>query len=67
MDKYLFKYYMSKNGDTTKTIAKAIEVSPVSVLNKLNGYRGDFTRAEIAIIAERWNLAGDEVKQIFLN
>ena len=67
MDKELFKYFANKNGDTTKSIAQALSIVSATVLNKLNGKRGDFTRAEIALLKERWHLTDEQCADIFFS
>lgn len=67
MDKNLFRYFANKNNDDTKSIAQALNVAKITVLNKLNGKRGDFTRAEIAILKQRWQLTDEQCSNIFFN
>lgn len=65
MDVLLFKYYASRHGDTMRDVAKAIDVSATTVSNRLTNKRGDFTRADIQTLKQRWNLSNDEVSAIF--
>lgn len=65
MNKELFKYFQALNGDTGKSTAKALNIMPQTLSSRLNGSRGDFTRAEIAILKERWHLTDEQCSNIF--
>lgn len=67
MNKHLFNYHMAKNGDTQKSLSIALGITAASVSHKISGVKGDFTRKEIAFLADRWHLSGNDVKDIFLN
>lgn len=66
MDVLLFKYLAAKNGDTMRDVAKAIKVSTATISNRLTSKRGDFTRADIQTLKERWKLTPEEVVKVFL-
>lgn len=66
MDVLLFKYLAAKNGDTMRDVAKAIKVSATTISNRLTSKRGDFTRADIQTLKERWKLTPEEVVKVFL-
>lgn len=66
MNKELFKYYQALNGDSGSSTAKALHITPQTLSSRLNGKRGDFTRAEIALLKERWHLTGEQCADIFL-
>lgn len=67
MNKELFKYFQALNGDTGKSTAKALNITQTTLSSRLNGSRGDFTRAEITILKERWHLTDEQCSNIFLN
>ena len=67
MDFLLFKYFAGKNGDTMRDAAKAINVSPTTISNRLTHKCGDFSRADIVTLKKRWNLTNDQVAEIFYN
>lgn len=66
MDVLLFKYLAAKNGDTMRDVAKAIKVSTATISNRLTNKRGDFTRADIQTLKERWKLTPEQVDKVFL-
>ena len=66
MDVLLFKYLAAKNGDTMRDVAKAIKVSATTISYRLTNKRGDFTRADIQTLKERWKLTPEEVVKVFL-
>lgn len=66
MNKELFKYYQALNGDNGNSTAKALHITPSTLSNRLRGKRGDFTRAEIALLKDRWRLTGEQCADIFL-
>lgn len=55
---------MVLHGDTQKTVADALDVSPQTVGDKLNGLT-DFTQSEIQALAERYKLTPAQVDEIF--
>ena len=65
MNKRAFRAKMIYYGDTYESVAEALNISPASVGNKVNG-RFPFTQDEITILKERWNLTPQEVDEIFL-
>lgn len=64
MNKNVFKSIMVLHGDTQKTVADALGVSPQTVGDKLNGLT-DFTQSEIQALAERYKLTPAQVDEIF--
>ena len=66
MNKELFKYFQALNRDTGKSTAKALNITQTTLSSRLNEKRGDFTRAEIAILKERWHLTDEQCSNIFL-
>ena len=64
MNKNVFKSIMVLHGDTQKTVADALDVSPQTVGDKLNGLT-DFTQSEIQALAERYKLTPAQVDEIF--
>lgn len=66
MNMGLLRERMLRYGDTGRTLAPAIGISPQRLSNKMNGYRGaDFTRQEIQGIARRYRLTESEIGEIF--
>ena len=66
MDVLLFKYLAAKNGDAMRDVAGALKVSTATISNRLTNKRGDFTRADIQVLKERWKLTPEQVDKIFL-
>ncbi len=66
MDVLLFKYLAAKNGDAMRDVARALKVSTATISNSLTNKRGDFTRADIQVLKERWKLTPEQVDKIFL-
>ena len=63
-DKRMFKSKMYLYGDTGKTLAKYLGVSPATVSNCLNN-RAEFSQSQIGKIKDRYELTADEVNDIF--
>ena len=63
----MLKSVMAANGDCNfvADIAELLNLSRTTASNKLNG-KADFKQSEIAIIAERYKLKADDIKQIFI-
>lgn len=59
------KVEMLRHGDTCGELAKALGFSSVSMSSRLSG-KTDFSRREIEIIRDRYDLSADRVVQIFL-
>lgn len=66
MDINLLKSKMVLNGDTQVALAAALDIDKNTLCFKMN-QKNDFKQSEIDIIAKRYNLSGDEIKQIFFN
>ena len=66
MNKNLYRSKMALFGDTNRTVAAAIGISPQRNSAKLNGNHGaDYTRREILLLKKRWRLTAEEVDAIF--
>lgn len=57
---------MALYGDTQRTLAEALNVSQNSMCKKLQD-KFEFKRSEIEIIANRYELTNDEIKEIFFS
>ena len=55
---------MVKNGDTGVELAKALNMTAPSLSMKINGKK-PFKLKDVAAIAERYELSGDDIKRIF--
>jgi DNA-binding XRE family transcriptional regulator len=64
VNKNVFKSIMVLHGDTQKTVADALDVSPQTIGDKLNGLT-DFAQSEIQALAERYKLTPAQVDEIF--
>ena len=64
MNKALFKCHMSLNGDSVESLAEALNIHPVTLYDKINRV-APFKSPEMESIVRRWNLTGDEIKDIF--
>ena len=67
MNVNLFKYFAAQNGDKMKDIALALDKTEATISGNLHGKKGDFTRAEIALLKERWRLTDEQCIQIFFS
>ena len=62
----LFKSKMVLAGDTNASLALALGITPQTNSAKLNGTHGsEYTRREIELIRNRWNLTAEEIDLIF--
>ena len=66
MDINLLKSKMALNGDNQVDLSEALDITQNSLSFKMT-QKSDFKQSEIDIIAKRYNLTGDEIKQIFFN
>ena len=66
MNKALFKCYMSMKGDSVEALAEALNIHTVTLYDKIKGVK-PFKSPEMNAIVKRWNLTGDEIKDIFFN
>lgn len=64
MDKYKLEYHMKIKGITRKELCKALNISDTAFYRKCNG-DSEFTRDEIARIAEILELSGKDILSIF--
>lgn len=65
MDKELLKYHIAKNGDTVEALAAFLGLHITTLYKKIRG-ETDFSRKQVARIAERYNLSDALVIEIFL-
>ena len=65
MDKFELEKVMHENGDTTKTMAVFLDISPTSFYNKKNESGTEFTKKEIAMMFKKWNLTPERLYKIF--
>ena len=66
MDVNLLKSKMALNGDNQVELSDALDITPNALSFKMK-QKNDFKQSEIDIIAKRYDLTGDEIKQIFFN
>lgn len=67
MNTKLFRSMMILNNDTNRTLAEFLDISEVSVSNKINENGTEFKQGEIAMIKERYGLSAEQVEAIFFN
>lgn len=65
MNVSLLKSFMALNGDTVRSLAKYLEITPQSVSDKINERGTEFRQGEIAMIKERYKLTAEQVEAIF--
>lgn len=65
MNGSLLKSIMVLNGDTIRSLAEHLDISPQSVSDKINERGTEFRQGEIAMIKERYNLSAEQVEAIF--
>ena len=66
MDANLFRSKMVAHGDTQADLAKVLSIGTNTLSFKISE-KNDFKQSEIEIIAKRYNLTADEIKEIFFN
>jgi hypothetical protein len=59
------KVEMLRNGDTVDDLAKALNITRVTLYNKMNRNKTDFTLGEMYIIMDRYHLSAERMMQIF--
>ena len=64
MIKQALRAAMALNGDRQEDLAKALEMQPATLSNKINGL-SIFTQPEIEKIAIRYKLSAEEIQKIF--
>ena len=64
MIKQELKAVMARYGDRQEDLAAVLGISPPTLSDKING-KTDFWRAEIEVIALRYNLTADDIMRIF--
>ena len=60
MNKKWLEAEMKRYGDTGSTLAEALGISEATLSRKKNG-ESDFTRGEMAVIKNRYNLTADSI------
>lgn len=64
----LLKYYIADAGDTMKSLAADMKVSPEWLSKKVNNSPGsEFWASEILFIKNRYKLSAEEVDRIFFS
>lgn len=66
MDMNVLKSKMTLKGDTQIDLAGALNIDKNTLCLKMN-QKNDFKQSEIDMIAKRYDLTGDEIKQIFFS
>lgn len=64
MIKQELKAVMARYGDRQEDLAEALGISPPTLSDKING-KVDFWRAEVEVIALRYNLTAEDIRRIF--
>lgn len=65
MNKAALKSVMILHGDKNKDLAEYLGISEQSVSNKMNENDTEFKQGEIALITKKYNLSGEQIKDIF--
>lgn len=65
MNSALLRSIMVLHGDTNKDLANYLEITEVSVSNKINENGTEFKQGEIAKIKEKYGLTMEQVESIF--
>lgn len=66
MNVNLLRSKMALNGDNQVALAEALEITPNTLCFKM-AEKNDFKVSELDIIVKRYNLSGDEIKEIFFS
>lgn len=66
MNANLLRSKMALFGEMQVDLAASLNLTPMGLSNKIN-QKNDFKQSEIAFIAKRYELTGDEIKEIFFN
>lgn len=66
MNERLLKSKMALHGDGRAELAKVLGIGEDTLSKKIQ-QQYDFKQGEIKLIAERYNLTADEIKEIFFN
>ena len=68
MNASFLKGFMEKYHDTHDDLAEALSIHPKTLYVKLGEYNGAcFTLAELRIIANRYHLTAEQIKDIFFD
>ena len=67
MNKLLLKSKMAAAGDTAEKLAGILQITSQTFSAKINEKKAEFTQTEIEIIAKRYNLTPDELRDIFFS
>lgn len=61
-----FRVEMLRHDDTNDTLAKALNVTSVTISNKING-NTDWTRPELSALRKRYSMSNDRFMEIFFD
>lgn len=64
MNKNLFRAKMITNNDSVEELAKALDVTKVTLYSRLNG-TSQFSCKDVGVIKKRYNLTAEELDTIF--
>lgn len=67
MNGALLKSIMVLHGDTIRSLAEFLNITPQSVSDKINERKTEFRQGEIAQIKDRYNLSAEQIEAIFFN
>ena len=67
MNGAMLKSIMVLHGDTIRSLAEFLNITPQSVSDKINERNTEFKQGEIAQIKDRYNLNADQIEAIFFN
>ena len=67
MNAAMLKSIMVLHGDTIRSLAEFLNITPQSVSDKINERKTEFRQGEIAQIKERYNLTADQIEAIFFS
>lgn len=67
MNGALLKSIIVLNGDTIRSLADYLDITPQSVSDKINERGTEFKQGEIAKIKEKYRLSAEQVEAIFFN
>lgn len=62
----LLKSKMALHGDSQTDLAEALDITKNTMTNKMQK-KNEFKQSEIDLIAKRYDLTADELKEIFFN
>ena len=65
LNKTELEIMMKRNGDTGGSLADYLDISRGTFSNKINEKGAEFTKREIELIRDRYNLSGADLVAIF--